>query len=560
MMKRMKRKGIALVMSYLIVAAFAAIAVSILYNAINEKSQAYRHKLMTEAFYLAEGATENAIVTFENAMVTSQIAPDIATYTVNTSFSTFSGASAVSTFTRSGSEYSVIENGANIKVLNYSIRTEATHPSTANMPENWKVKAVVNQSIARRIIYAIQHGVFYDNDLEIFPSSSLTITGRIHGNKDVYLGSESSITIKIDSDYFRAGGSIYNKRKDSNPSSLPGTVNVKVNQLDDYKTIKLSDGSILDSSNANWTLDSQTRWLGTAQTAVHGVTRIAVPSQATIQPNGYYAQNADVVVTNSEIRKGGRLLVEGADYPVGTITTSTVFYNNREGKNIKMTIIDIAKLSNSNTPQEKDQSGNPFPNNLPADTNNLMYVTRSDSSWYEPGVKIINGSKLYGRANGLTLVSNDPVYIKGNYNTLLDSGAAGRKPASVICDAINLLSNNWTDSNSYLNVDYRTATETTYNSAFIAGVDNTTFGHYNGGLENYARLHENWTNIKLSITGSFVALWNSQVATGAWKYGSPCYLPPIRQWMYDNNFNTDSGRPRFSPFMVGIQRIAWWKS
>jgi hypothetical protein len=285
---------------------------------------------------------------------------------------------------------------------------------------------------------------------------------------------------------------------------------------------------------------------------------------ASIQPDGYYADNADVVVTNGTIVKGGVTLTEGTvndvdktnKYPPGTIATTATLYNNREGKYVTMTVIDLNNLAgNVTVPEGKP----PFPNNLPSDTNNLMYLTRNDAGSNQPGIKIINGSKIYGRTNGVTIVSNDPVYIKGNFNTKLDSGAAGRKPAGIICDSINLLSNNWNDANSTSNVTSRPATETTYNCAFIAGVKTTTEGNYNGGLENYPRLHENWAGINLRITGSFVSLWNSTIATGSWVYGNPQYTAPTRIWTYDSNFNTDSGRPRFTPFVIEARRVAWWK-
>lgn len=549
----------ALIFSYMLVAAFAMIAGSVMYNAVNERNMSLRNKLMTEAFYLAEGATENAISLFATAMANYEIAPDVSSYSVTTNFATFPNASAVTEITREGSKKTITEGSTNIEVWNYVARTVLTHPQSASLPDDQKIKVTIYQSVARRLIYTFQHGVFYDNDLEMLPGADMTFFGRIHSNKDIYVGAESGVTLKIDSNYFTSVGGIYNKRKDST-AGLSGTVSIKVNQVtEEFRSMKLADGTIMDSLNANWTLGSQDRWLGTAQSSVHGTTKVNAPSVASIQPTGPYANGADVAITNNSIVKGGRTLLEGVDYPVGAVSTTNSFYNNREGRFIRMTVVDISKLAN--TAAEKDASGNLYPNNLPTDSNNnnMMYVTRTDAGTSEPGVKLVNGAKIYGRTGGLTVISNQPVYIQGNFNTQLDDGTAGRKPASVICDAVNLLSNNWKDSNSTSSVDSRVATETAYNCAFIAGVDNTISGRYNGGLENYPRLHEKWTNVKLKITGSFVSLWPSQVATGAWVYGNPQYTSPKREWTYDPSFNTDTGRPKGTPFVVEARKIAWWK-
>ena len=326
---------------------------------------------------------------------------------------------------------------------------------------------------------------------------------------------------------------------------MTGNVSIRAGTTSDYFNM-----AGLDSNSLNWKDESISRWDGTVQSRVHGVPKLAVPDVGSIQPDGYYADNAGINITNGNIVQGSQLLIQGVDIPAGTIQTDTDFYNNREGKNIRMTNIDLRQLAGY---APFDVEGSPsFPNHLPS--NGLIYATRDDGGALEPGIRLVNGSKIY-RDRGLTVVSNDPIYIQGDYNTTI------KKPTAVICDSVNLLSNNWgaDDSKSTKTLStYRIANATIFNTAFIAGVDNTTTGHYNGGLENYPRLHESWTGKKLTITGSFVELWNTQIAQGAWGYGSPQYNAPTRAWNYDTSFNA-SNMPPFTPSAVEAQRGAWWK-
>jgi len=536
----MNKKGQALILCYIIIAAFIAFLAILSSKAISERNISTRNKLNAEAFYLAEGAIENAISSFTAAIANYQIAPDAASYNVTTIFSTFGGATVNTTITRlENNDRLIVEGTTNVLVRNYEITTTVTHP------QNNSITVTLHQIIARRLIPTFQHSVFYNDDLEILPGSNMTLSGRLHSNKDMYLDAESGATLRIDSTYLRSAGNIYNQRKNNSGQHLAGTVAIKVNDGgSSYQNMNQS-GYELDCNEPNWTTESQIRWQGSVQSAVHGVTKLTAPAVASTQPSGYYANNANVVVENGTLKKSGIILTEGVDYPEGTITTDTDLFDKRENKYIKATNIDVGKLSGVGYTKA---DGTSYSNNLPS--NGLLYATRNDAGTYEPAVRLVNGSTI-NSSTGLTVVTNDPVYVQGDYNTV------NKKAAAVISDSLNLLSNNWNDANSTLDQNSRVSTQTTYNCAFIAGIKTTTDTSYNGGLENYPRLHEKWSGVNLNITGSFVALWNSAIATGNWSNAS--YSPPIRNWNYDTSFNNTTGLPPFTPMAVEAQRIAWWK-
>ena len=75
------------------------------------------------------------------------------------------------------------------------------------------------------------------------------------------------------------------------------------------------------------------------------------------------------------------------------------------------------------------------------------------------------------------------------------------------------------------------------NTAIVAGIvpSGTSGTNYSGGVENFPRLLEDWSNDTLTYYGSMVELWTSQQFTGIWG-SSNVYSPPVRQWYFDTNF------------------------
>jgi hypothetical protein len=168
------------------------------------------------------------------------------------------------------------------------------------------------------------------------------------------------------------------------------------------------------------------------------------------------------------------------------------------------------------------------------------------------GVRLKNGALLPAK---LTVASEDPVYIQGDYNT--GNASVSKKGAAVICDAVNLLSNAWTNSKSPTS-GLPGASATTYNVAMITGNQDSSAGHYNGGLENLPRFHENWTGVDCTIKGSMVNTWNSQHATSPWVYGGNRYTAPNRIWSYDTAFNSVLNLPPFTPMAVSADDVVTW--
>jgi len=517
-------RGVALILALLVIVTLLILSGIMLGKAVTEYNLIRRNKLLSEAFYLAEGAVEKSAQQLAYKIANYLPTPDTLSegLDISTDFQVSYGWEALSAEKAITDPYGITNF-----VRSFKLSGIATHKQYPD------ISVTINQIISLEKTYTFQHAVFYTDDLEMLPGANMTLSGRIHSNKDIYIAVDGSgNTLTVDTNYLYSAGNIYNKRKDSTKDML-GKVKIKIKDTSNYDYMK-RPGEIepLDSERSDWTDESQARWAGTVKSSVHGIPSLETPVVASIQPDGYYAENAGLKIVNGTAYDSGG---NSVTLPPGTITESTI-YNQREQKWVTVTNIDMINLNASGF----------FP------ANGLLYVTRTDATASQPnGIRIKNGSQLKGP---LTVVSNAPVYIQGSYNNNI------KKPAAIICDSLNILSNSWDDAHSQdPNLNNKIASFTEVNTAFISGVDTTTPGNYNGGLENYPRLHENWTGKTLKIRGAFVELWDSQIAQGSWHYGSPYYTAPIRDWNYDTDFNDSSKLPPFTPFAVKTRKVAWWK-
>lgn len=192
------------------------------------------------------------------------------------------------------------------------------------------------------------------------------------------------------------------------------------------------------------------------------------------------------------------------------------------------------------------------------------------------GLKLVNGDlgnlpTQPGGTGGFTVASEGPVYIQGNYNATTGTSGMGNggwgdphASAAVIADAVTLLSNNWTDRNSFRNPTRvsqgtRNASMTSYRMAVAAGKNNSwpwpgwaggaqDYG-LDGGTHNFLRYLERWSGQTLHYRGSLASLFSSEYATGIYKCCQTTYSPPQRDYSFDSDFldpaKLPPGTPRF---------------
>jgi len=225
------------------------------------------------------------------------------------------------------------------------------------------------------------------------------------------------------------------------------------------------------------------------------------------------------------------------------------------------------------------------------------YAAATDHKYFRRGVRLINGTTIPGiydsgtpsNTRGFTVSSENGVYVKGNYNAthvtsipaIGNTPAANYRPindavhipASIVADAVTILSNNWTDSESfaasYDKGTLRQATDTTIRFAMISGDTIATkeatpnqggiSPRLNGGVHNFKRFLERWTGDNLSYSGSLINLYNSRNNAGSFKCCNTVYDPPVRNWVFDSTFLDPTRLPPGTPYFqytqtTGFQR------
>jgi len=197
------------------------------------------------------------------------------------------------------------------------------------------------------------------------------------------------------------------------------------------------------------------------------------------------------------------------------------------------------------------------------------------------GLKMVNGAlgnvptKPDG-TGGFTVASENPVYLMGHYNADASGYGDPHSAASIVADAVTVLSVNWEDWTSFVDPTYtgsstlRSAADTYYRVAVAAGKSikwpnpawspDTNYGN-DGGTHNFLRFLERWSGQNWNYRGSLVSLYYSTYAVGIFKYHErTVYTAPSRDAEFDTDFleldKLPPGTPRFRDVVnLGMRQI-----
>jgi len=330
------------------------------------------------------------------------------------------------------------------------------------------------------------------------------------------------------------------------------------------------------------------------KTGGFGYDDIVNPASANSCPNGAMDagedHEGDYSSTGTDstpvLRTYGNILANVASgatqnlWPIGALNGTQV-----TGANAALTLVNNVLAANGDCPAAPPgTNANAWPYAAARGTE----LRENPPMFFRRALKLVNGYWLGNAANplgvcgagpcGLTIVSENPVYIQGDYNNNPNNDQTFATPntdnhiaASIVADAVTLLSDNWNDVNGFAfpyNLGNRQATTpTTYRLAIAAGKNvpfqqpgvgtvGNDFGT-DGGAHNFLRYIENWGPTTLYYRGSIVSMYYSHQAYSAFKCCNIVYSPPTRGYNFDSDFQTPSKLPPLTPMLRDVNTIGF---
>jgi hypothetical protein len=275
-----------------------------------------------------------------------------------------------------------------------------------------------------------------------------------------------------------------------------------------------------------------------------------------------------------------------------TTTTSNIYITNYYGLSSPPSPAPAIISITTNTSGWTPSSGGVYASSIPSDAVDSQYVSGSGSKkkyqyktvaydyskrvtnivttttdYGNSAVRLVNGQTL--PANGLTVSTPNGLYIKGDFNCptsayLGTTNTSTSKPASLVADAVTILSSSWSDTASSGSYSSRVAANTTINAAIVSG--NVPSGGaagddpMSGGAHNLPRFLEAWSGKTCTINGSLVCLYQSTKANAHFTTTGQTdsyYSAPNRNWSFDKNFLDPNKLPPGTPAVRVLERLKW---
>ena len=480
----------------------------------------------------------------------------------------------------------------------YLASVDVTVPTTTG-----NVTAKVRRVFEKKFDNPWTYAMFFVDDLELHPEDPLTVTGPIHTNGSLYISTNkftTTSTVEFAGEYVNGYAPVdtYHTAAVTKPNFAKSDATLPLSDMPPAQvSAYLPFGWNLKMANADGSLNND---------SYHELIEQAVSTPDALSEIRLYNQACYRVLIDSSnnitvYKKDGTALgaVQPLNNGAGKALAEAIFTNRgmkdaRENKYVRLADVDISlirdaaesgKFSNWNGViyiADTSTHGSNISSQLGTSGSSVTTTMRA--------IRLINGYRLpraegdTNTVDGLTIVSVNPVYIKGNYNTSTNSGDAvpsnsgtytdpdgsgyARKFAAVIGDSVTVLSAGWSDTNStqaHCN-DRPASANITLNTALVGGIVPSGGGHYSGGGENFLRILEDWKTKTMCIYGSMVQLYTSTQANTPWNGAGNLSKPPLATKFYwDPNFadnaltTVQAGPPGNLQIAAYLQQQRWYQ-
>jgi hypothetical protein len=322
--------------------------------------------------------------------------------------------------------------------------------------------------------------------------------------------------------------------------------------------------------------------LGTGGTLGNVIVHVGISPTATNPPSQANLNMYDNEAWALPIVNPSSPLVTAASPPVIT-NPRQVITDPREALNgsggVNLTTIDIGNLNlalhngaMTNTDLATNYNGVVYiyDNSNNSSNHAQSYQTPLSASANLNGILLTNGATTpafndqNGNPMGFSVVSNNGVYVQGDYNKtpIVIAGTQYNNPSSIMGDAVTAVSSNWNEAHNagltdittrqagsssptswtggtMLNPvnasDPGTLNGMTVNSAILTGNTPTSGNVGSGGAQNLVRMIEDWYSPNFANGGMTLTLNGSLGQIFTSKYFSGAYAPGVQNGLGTNN-------------------------
>jgi hypothetical protein len=496
------------------------------------------------------------------------------------------------------------------------LRTVASGPHAGlySMNQPFEIDVVAQDSAGNRAsaIIAVnalsvpifQFSVFYEQDLELHPGPKMVLTGRVHTNDNLYLNGNLTVAGILTTPDSVFQTSKYNTRRP--------LVYIKDAEGNAVAMDKDSRSLAGDAAFRQW---SETRFDSRLMSMAHGVRPLGLPLPAEMPPrtlllprqpedgaqvrNVKMAWKADWYITVRagvfamadttamkaafcdslvHVRPAGLQVPTGADCRRIFKPRVNAFMDGREDRRPDLVDIhmDSLRLWSDASPSAR------APRVLYLAFQGLPATDAGDF----PAIRLRQARQLPtprqdGDDGGLTVATEMPLYVLGDYNSV------ATQPAALMADAVITISNppnpamsadaaipaaqrcgasgvtGWCDNQQQVKVKRR-ASGSAVHAAVLGGHTATncdaaragcTLTVRGGGVQNMMGYRENWTTATHTYRGSIVSLFTHQYLLKGWNL--TFFSPPIRDYAFDRRFEQATQLPPGTPAVGNVTQTAF---
>ena len=347
---RRNEGGYALMVTLLFLAIMLVFLASAIQWTSTSTALTSRHNLFTSGTYAAEAATEQVLARMDYDFVNQSLSPTLSTYgalipaqadwPIQYEFGNGSGA----------------VNRTGIRALGIQVQTNLSSPlaglygvvniyqatSTARpINRRFDPEATVSQQFQLALIPVFQFAIFYNLDLEINPGAPMAVTGKVHGNGQIYTAPPASLVFR---DNVTAVGLVHNDRSTNDPTGGSKTMPIfSVGYLEKVGSLTLPIGAS-DNRPGSTVQILDPPPSGEDPTSPTGKARLYNNALLIVSNSA----SGNITVTAGQWDSFANLIPDVTNAVTGvksySFVTNTTFYDYRERKQVQATQIDVGKL------------------------------------------------------------------------------------------------------------------------------------------------------------------------------------------------------------------------